>query len=244
MIPFLPLGREIVVLLDRNTQFQFIGQDVSPETNFAQVVVVTPHEALDFAERAGFPDHAIIVLDCNDGQSVSELGWFKGVVIATELERAVETTVARGAAFVETVMRAHFNPGRMRTIERATEDLIRGLKAAVRHAHAGGFDATQRIAGLPCEWCADPMYDPFCGVDMCWMWPSRGTAGHRSLVGRSWPVRRVQPMTRCRYARFSYGCRARGSPPVTCASSAGIRANIKSKSTYTEPDTGSRLAMY
>jgi hypothetical protein len=156
-IPLLPLEREIVVMVDRRTGFEIIGHDASLETNFAHAVVVTPGEALRFAERTGFPDHRVIVMGCKDGEPAPTLGLIKGIVLAADLERAVEATVARcGAAFVETDMRAHFNPRRMQAIERATEDLIRRFRSQCPICARRGFDVTERIPGLPCECCAQP----------------------------------------------------------------------------------------
>lgn len=82
---------------------------------------------------------------------------WKGIVAAVALDRAVREAVARcGAAFIETDMRAHFNPTRMQAIERATVDLVRRFRSRCPACAYPGFDVTERVPGLPCEWCGEP----------------------------------------------------------------------------------------
>ena len=59
-------------------------------------------------------------------------------------------------AFLETDMRAHRNPTRMRSIERATMDLLRRFNSRCPDCNYPGYDIVERIAGLPCAWCYLP----------------------------------------------------------------------------------------
>jgi C4-type Zn-finger protein len=61
-----------------------------------------------------------------------------------------------GAGFVETDMRAHRNPTRMRAIKRATLDLVRRFRSPCPVCAAPGFAVTERLVGLPCSWCGEP----------------------------------------------------------------------------------------
>ena len=61
-----------------------------------------------------------------------------------------------GSAFIQTDMRAHLNPTRMRAIERAALDLVRRFRSRCPVCSYPGFDVTERLPGLPCEWCAEP----------------------------------------------------------------------------------------
>lgn len=156
-LPFVPLGREVVVLTDRETDFELIGHHADPGVNFAHAVVSDVPGATAFAECVGFPEHGLIVTGCADGKLLPSLALIKTVGGRAELERAVEQVLERcGAAFVETDMRAHRNPRRMRAIKRATLDLIRRFRNRCPACARPGFVVTERVSGLPCSWCRGP----------------------------------------------------------------------------------------
>ncbi len=157
LIPFAPFGLELVVLIDRVSGLEVIGRDGSPETNFRHKVVSHCDEAMAFAERCGFPGHGMIVIGCIDGQPAPACALIKDITDAAGLQVAVRKTLAAcGSAFIETDMRAHRNPTRMVAIERATRDLARRFISQCPACNFRGFDVTERVAGLPCEWCDGP----------------------------------------------------------------------------------------
>ncbi len=156
-IPFLPIGREIVLMVDRESGFELTGYDVRPDTNFGHAVARDIEAAFTFAERARFPEHGLIVMGCRDEQPAPELMLNKDVTDTGALETAVREAVRRcGAAFVEADMRAHRNPTRMAAIGRATRDLARRFHSRCPNCDQPGFDVTERISGLPCAWCGEP----------------------------------------------------------------------------------------
>lgn len=156
-IPFMPLGLELVMLIDRVTGFELTGQDASPQTNFSHQVVADIDEAIAFAKRCGFPEHGLIVIGCIDGQPAPACTLIKDITDAETLQGAVLKTLAdSGSAFIETDMRAHCNPTRMAAIERASRDLVRRFMSQCPACSCRGFDVTERISGLPCDWCGSP----------------------------------------------------------------------------------------
>jgi len=156
-IPSLAIGRELVLLVNRETGLELRGHDGDLKTNFGHAVVDTPITALAFAGRKGFPEHGVIVTGSRGNQPAPDILIRKGIVTPDALDRAVREAVALcGAAFIETDMRAHVNPSRMSAIERATVDLIRKFRSRCPSCGYPGFDVTERIAGLPCEWCGEP----------------------------------------------------------------------------------------
>lgn len=174
-IPFLALGRELVLMVDRDTGLELIGYDASPETNFAQVVARDFDEAAAFAERARFPEHGLVVMGCRGDQRAPELLLRKDVTNHEALESSVRDAFRRcGAAFVETDMRAHRNPTRMAAIERATNDLVRHFQNRCPACDYPGFDVSERISGLPCAWCGEPTRVVMTEVLNC------RSCGHRS----------------------------------------------------------------
>ena len=173
-IPFLPLGRELVLLIDRETSLELTGYDSSPATNFGHAVVSDLAGAFAFAERSGFPRHGLIVMGCVDGQPEPRRALIKEVTDHARLAAAVLSVAADcGAAFVETDMRAHRNPSRMSAIERAAMDLVRRFLSRCPACGYPGFDVTERVPGLPCAWCGEPTHVIQSEILSC------GACGHR-----------------------------------------------------------------
>ena len=156
-LPFVPLGREILVLIDRKTGFELIGYHADLSARYAHVPARTLAEALEFAERIGFPQHGLIVMGADGEQPVWGYPLSKTIETVDQLQRSVEQAIARcGTAFIQTDMRAHRNPTRMRAIKRATLDLVRRFRSLCPECERPGFAVTERLAGLPCAWCGEP----------------------------------------------------------------------------------------
>ena len=152
-----PQARELVLLIDRPTGLELLGEDVSLETNYAHQVVSRADEALAFAVRCGFPEHGVSVSAYVDGAPDPILGLDKSIADENALLSATQAFVDRfGSAFVETDMRAHRNPTRMAAIERATRDLTRRFQSRCPNCYHPGFDVVERVRGLPCAWCGEP----------------------------------------------------------------------------------------
>jgi hypothetical protein len=156
-IPFLAVGRELVLMVDRQSGLELTGYDASPETNFGHAIAHDLDEAFAFAQRARFPEHGLVVMGCRDEQPAPDLLLNKDVTDTAALEAAVRDAVRLyGAAFVEADMRAHRNPTRMAAIERATRDLVRRFHSRCPQCDHRGFDVTEQIPGLPCAGCGAP----------------------------------------------------------------------------------------
>jgi hypothetical protein len=156
-IPFLPIDSEIVLLIDRRSGLEIVGHHLTPRTNFSQVIVSATAAAAAFAKRIGFPAHGVIVIGTAGGQPVFERLLWKNVETADDLVAAVGEAIARcGSAHVETDMRAHRNPTRMRAIKWATIGLIRQFRARCPRCLRPGFVVTERLPGLPCAACGYP----------------------------------------------------------------------------------------
>ncbi len=159
-IPFLPLGVELVLLSDRETGFELTGHDATPDTNFSHALVTDVDGASAFAQRCGFPAHGLIVIGSVDGRPAPDIALVKDVLDRGTLEAAVRKVLAEsGAAVVETDMRAHRNPTRLRATERATADLVRRYQSRCPACRHRGFDVTEWVPGLPCASCGAPTRD-------------------------------------------------------------------------------------
>lgn len=158
--PQLPLvagGVELVLLLARDTGLEIVGIDVTADTNFASRAVHTLEEAHRFAASLSFPSHGVIVMAAAQEKPAPELSLEKGIVEPHAFDAAVERVLrAHGAAWVEADMRAHMNPTRMRSIERATHDLVRKARSACPRCARPGYVVAERLPGLPCADCGGP----------------------------------------------------------------------------------------
>ena len=155
--PFVALGRELIVMIDRDTGLELTGYDASLSTNYGQKSVVTVEESRSFAQSLRFPDHGLIVMGSKGGKPAPENMLIKDISDQETLDAAVQRAINNcGSAFVEADMRAHRNPTRMLAIERATRDLVRRYMSQCPKCAWPGFDITERIAGLVCAWCGEP----------------------------------------------------------------------------------------
>ena len=85
----------------------------------------------------------------------------KGLTSKRQLEFEFEKMLTNyNTAFIETDMRALYNPTRMGVIRLATQNLIKNIQSICPRCEAPGFLATKSIDGLPCEQCNTPTKSP------------------------------------------------------------------------------------
>jgi len=167
VIPFVPGGIEMVLLIDRAAKLELTGMDVTIETNFDHCEVANLTDALAFAAQAKFPAHGLIVMACRDGQPVAER-IVKGITDPPAFQQAVGEELAKhGRAWIETDMRAHLNPTRMRSIERATRSLVANVRSECPACRRPGYIVVEHVRGLPCADCGLPTQRPQAEVLVC-----------------------------------------------------------------------------
>jgi len=157
MMPYLPANREIVILLDRANNLELIGDYFSVETNYSHQLVSSIEEADDFAKKAGFPEHALVVIVGDAALGNGEI--VKGIRTEKQLFDAVTAGLRKsstGRVHIETDMRAMYNPTRMKNIENATLDLVKKFKQFCPECGWPGFDIAETKIGLPCGLCYLP----------------------------------------------------------------------------------------
>ena len=145
------LNREIAILLDKKNEIEIIGHSASLETNFSHKTVKNIDEAYAFANSVGFPSHGLVVMV---NQQI-----IKGIASDEQLVEAVNLALSQsqdGSIHIETDMRSHYNPTRMKNIETATRDLIRKVNQFCPQCSWPGFDLVERKIGLPCAVCDFP----------------------------------------------------------------------------------------
>ena len=156
-MPFAACDREIVLLLDQVHGIEIVGQVLSTATNYSHATVRSVNGAIQFAEKAGFPEHALVVMPKADRADSNAI--LKGIHTHQDLITAVEATLRTSptqTAHLETDMRAMHNPTRMDVIAEATQDLIAKIQQGCPDCGCPGFDVVERRPGLPCDLCRLP----------------------------------------------------------------------------------------
>ena len=155
-IPFIPAGVELMTFIDDERGFVLTERCICENTNYGHCEARNVDELTDWLAHAGFPSHALIVRTASDGPGAPIA---KGVTTIDGLRAAMAEAAARsdnGVAWVESDMRAHLNPTRMRSIRRLAFKLARRLATQCPSCSAPGWGQTGTVKGLPCEWCGAP----------------------------------------------------------------------------------------
>lgn len=150
---FVPCNEEWLVLIDQKNQLEIVVRDLVTDTNFDGQEIDSKESLWDFAEKAKFPSHALILRkNKNTSEDIA-----KGLDSKEELERVFEELLEKhGKAYIETDMRAHVNPTRMAFIGRLSEKLAERCLSACPSCQTPGFGRTSTIKGLPCGFCGTP----------------------------------------------------------------------------------------
>jgi hypothetical protein len=171
--PSIPCNREIVLLLDSESELELVGQTLSTETNYSHQQISSLAEAQNFAAKVGFPTHGLVVIANPDLFELPARGRFelpargrpsiesaqiiKGIVTETQLQDALAWAFAQAPiAQIETDMRALYNPTRMKTIAQATENLIEIILQTCPQCGCPGFQISEQKLGLRCGLCGSP----------------------------------------------------------------------------------------
>ena len=165
-LPFATGNVEMVVLLDRANGLEIHGVHIAHAVRCSHAWVASVEEARAFASQAGFPEHGLVVRRDSDAPD----GLVKGVVTDDSLRAAVEDALAaapNGQVFIESDLRALYNPTRMEAIRVATQDLIANARRACPTCGAPGFCVVDSRAGLPCRWCGTPTERTLAHVYAC-----------------------------------------------------------------------------
>lgn len=155
--PYVPVNREIILLLDQVNNIEIVGQELSTETNYSHQLVSSVEQAYNFSQKVGFPEHALVVMIDDTSPEKGEI--IKGITTEVQLINAVEQGLKNSPkrrVHIETDMRAMYNPTRMKNIEKATLDLIQKINIVCPQCAWPGFAVVEHKLGLPCALCHLP----------------------------------------------------------------------------------------
>jgi hypothetical protein len=153
VMPYIAANEELLYWVDPIHSIEVWTKALSTHTNFGATEIYHMPALLDFANRSQFPSHALIIKDRKDGANFI----LKGIDHWPSLVQTASVLLKKyGRFYIETDMRACYNPSRRKVINEAAQQLLAKLN---NHCHAcgmPGFGLTQIRPGLPCEECKTP----------------------------------------------------------------------------------------
>lgn len=168
LVPYIYCNREIVVFLDKINNLEIIGEEISTDTNFNHQIITNLDEVYIFAKKVGFPEHGLVVWFENLENRCNEIT--KGITKETDLIASVDFALHNSPNIqvnIETDMRAMYNPTRMKNIAKATHNLLNKISSRCPKCNIPGFEITEIIPGLPCEFCQFPTTLPLTAIYQC-----------------------------------------------------------------------------
>jgi hypothetical protein len=150
---FIPGNEEYLMLIDLKNNIEITAKELSVSTNFNAKYVENENELLEFAKDVHFPSHGLILKSGEKDFTMVH----KGIIHQTELvHKYNEIAQKYKKVYVETDMRAHFNPTRMEVIKNTCLKLVEKVKNKCPNCATPGFDIKQINRGLPCNLCNTP----------------------------------------------------------------------------------------
>jgi len=161
---FVNADDEILVFIDKKNKVEIVVRHISTDTNFNGAEITNENELKQFADNALFPHHGLIIRDKKDG--VNEI--VKGIDNWDLLQKTFHNFYSKfGRMYIETDMRAQFNPKRMQVIKEAAQKLVAKMKSTCPQCQIPGFDITAVKKGLPCLLCNMPTQSPVAHIYKC-----------------------------------------------------------------------------
>lgn len=152
-IPFCQADEELVLLLDRKNNLEIVGKELTTATNLSGQFVNSYTEALRFARICGFPRHGLILRETESKGQIFEKGVSDVSTLHSKLNHLLEK---HQKIWIETDMRAMYNPTRMKAIEKATLNLAEKMNSLCPSCSTPGYWIQEVTKGLPCSWCDMP----------------------------------------------------------------------------------------
>ncbi|PHK02385.1 hypothetical protein VF10_38615 [Nostoc linckia z13] len=161
---FAHADEEILVLIDQKNGLEITATELSLKTNFNGALITSEDELRNFAAEIGFPEHALIISRQKNNFDLI----VKGIADWEKLLSSYhKVKLDNGDAYVETDMRAMFNPTRMKVIETAAQKLADKIKSLCPSCQMPGFGVTEAAQGLPCNLCGFPTRSTLTHIYRC-----------------------------------------------------------------------------
>jgi hypothetical protein len=160
----IPANEEILYFIDQKNDIEIIAKELSTETNYNAQEIENEPALMEFASKIGFPSHALILRSSKDNFENIEKGINKEELLLDVFHKILKKSKS---VYVETDMRALYNPTRMKVIEKATHKLIKKIMSCCPQCNTPGFDVEKIKAGLPCMNCLMPTQSALAHLYRC-----------------------------------------------------------------------------
>lgn len=161
---FAKANQELVMIKDKRNHLEIVASHLTTETNFDGREVTDKQQVLEFAEKALFPSHGLILKAQQHAKTCIKKGITAYEDLLTLTTKHLET---EGKIWLETDMRALYNPTRMLVIEEAIRQLVQKLKSECPVCHYPGFWISEIKDGLPCMQCGFATRSTYAHIYRC-----------------------------------------------------------------------------
>lgn len=153
MMYFTSADDELLMLVDRKNKLEIVERELSLQTNLNAAYVNDFEELKSFADKVHFPSHAVCMKDSESGGRYL----VKGIQSMDQLKSCFHHCFNEfNSVYVETDMRALYNPTRMKVIEIATAKLCATIASKCPNCSFPGYSVQTALTGLPCSNCHFP----------------------------------------------------------------------------------------
>ena len=161
---FVNADDEFLIFIDSKNNIEVIVRELSTSTNFNGKQIQTQQELLEFAKQTDFPKHGLILRKSKDENTDIH----KGLIDLEKLKSTFEHLLSKyNSVYVETDMRAMYNPTRMSVIKKATQKLVEKIKSTCPQCQMPGFGITDAKRGLECNLCGSPTNSTLSYIYVC-----------------------------------------------------------------------------
>lgn len=155
---------EMLLFIDKKNNLEIIARELTTDTNFNGEEIKTEKQLRDFAKQVKFPSHGLIIRKAKD--DFTEI--VKGITDSEKLNTTFHHFITTyGMAYVETDMRAMYNPTRMKVIEKATKKIVDKINSCCPQCNTAGFGITDAKKGLRCKNCNFPTRSTLSSIYTC-----------------------------------------------------------------------------
>lgn len=152
-IYFVHADDEFLLFIDKKNDLEIIVRELSTVTNFNGSEIKTEQELQEFATNSNFPSHGLILRKSKE--DFTDI--VKGIINHEYLKHTFKDFISKyGKVFIETDMRAMYNPMRMEVIKKANLKLANKINTLCPNCVTLGFGITESTQGLPCKLCNFP----------------------------------------------------------------------------------------
>ncbi|MDF2379691.1 MAG: hypothetical protein P1V18_05770 [Candidatus Gracilibacteria bacterium] len=165
-IPFIISNQEIVTLIDKKHQLTISGVITTAKTNLWSQYISNTTELKTLIKKHDFPNHGLLLRY----HPHLNFGIHKDIKTSPEILHKASKMLSKPfikKIYVETDMRAHRNPTRMKAIQLATESLLKNIKSLCPSCNLPGYIVKKTKGQKNCKECKTPTKIPLYNISIC-----------------------------------------------------------------------------